>query len=630
MIGLDAKTMHVALVFVHLILGVAMIIGLRRQREREVGLKRWGYAMFTGGVGLSMLAFRGIWPDFLTITIGNALVSTELVLFYLSICAYYGHSESRFWTYGPPIISAIALTIAHDQYHRNIAAGIILGTQFIPIAVIVWRNGFATQRALRGMLFGSLVLVAGQYWLRAIANLWVDSEFPMRTKDVPTDSITLLASLCVMLILMSAVWLLHWDRSEAELRRQRDKAHHVSADKTRFLAAASHDLRSPIQAISLYLQALGIERLTVEQRALHTKLTVVTEELGSLLNSLLNIAQLDAGGVVAKKERIAVDDLFTRLDDEFAPSATQKGLRWKLHWPAKVPILESDLSLLLTLLRNLVSNAIKYTPNGGVLVAARIREERVLLQVCDTGIGIPEMCRERLFDEFYQINTPARTRTEGVGLGLSIAKRLATLLECELDYRSVVGRGTVFSVLLPRYTAEMFAEDEAFRVVDAGTSESRRHGVTRIVLVEDNDAIADATSQWARTAGLAVLRYSSGEEALQQRDVAVTDCFLVDYRLSGKMTGYEFLVERSKSSGPVRGAIVTGDAIQEVAKMSNCPWRVLSKPVSAAQLQSALQSVPQSLSLLPRRRQFAEQSSSGIQAAPARDENEMQTKGNQA
>lgn len=592
MVALDAKTMFVALVAVHIILGLAMIVGLRRQRERELGLMRWGYAMFTGGVGLILLAFRGIWPDFLTITVGNTLVSMELVFFYLSICAYYGHRQSRFWTYAPPILSAIWMTLAHDQTERNIAAGVLLGTQFVPIGLIVWRNGFATQTALRGMLFGGVVLVATQYWLRAVFNMWTHHGLPIKQTNTATDSITLLTSLCVVLVFMGAVWLLHWDRSEAELRQQRDKARRVSADKSRFVASASHDLRSPIQAISLYLQALGVEKLTVGQRALHTKLTIVTDELGSLVNSLLNVAQLDAGGVVPKKRLVSLDDLFTRMDEEFAPSAIQKGLRWKLHWPAKAPMLYTDGSLLLTLLRNLVANAIKYTPHGGVLVTARIRDRRILMQVRDTGMGIDEKYHERLYDEFFQIDNPSLSRAQGVGLGLSIVRRLATLLDCELTLSSTVGRGTVFNVLLPVNDMPVGTVNEA--VVSTAKVSSKRSGVSRAVIVEDDSAIADAMSYWASNAGLDVLRFATGEDALQQADVSDADFFLVDFRLAGKMTGVNFLVNRARSTGPVRAAIITGEAIHSVAELSDCPWRVLSKPVSAEELASVLHLPPQS------------------------------------
>lgn len=588
MLALDVRTQFISVITVHLALGLMMIMGLRRGRERERSLTLWGYAMFAGGMGLFMLMFRGQWPDILTKTLANMLVSAEFVFMYLSLCAYFRVRENWFWKYVPIVLSAIALSAIEDQATRNIASGVIHGSQLIPILMVAGGQGLSRQKALRITLITVIALCTLQFWARAIRNLLDPEGMVAKQQAAATDPTTLLVALLVVVILTATIWLLHWDQSEADLRKQRDKAMRFSAEKSRFLAAASHDLRSPIQAITLYLQALGLEHLSVEQRALHTKLTVVTDELGTLLNSLLNIAQLDNGGVIPKKMPFAVGDLLTRLDEEFAITSTQKQLRWKLQWPSKMPAVESDFSLLLTLLRNLVSNAIKYTPEGGVLVTARMRRGRPLLQVWDTGVGIAEEHREFLFNEFYQANNPSRTRSQGVGLGLSIVKRLAVLLGCELSYRSVVGRGTVFNVLLPACTIK----PERRPVAEFPEAQIKPHGVTRVVLVEDNDMIADALGLWARNQGLRVLQFTSGEAALQQSDVSAADCFLVDYRLAGEMTGFEFLVKRTRLSGPVRGVIVTGETVQDVPELIDCPWRVLSKPVSTAELQAALHLAP--------------------------------------
>lgn len=589
MFALDATTMFLALVTVHIALGLVVIVGLRRQRKREDGLLKWGYAMFSGGIGLFLLIFRDVWPDFLTKSVANCLVSLEMVFMYLAVCAYFGVRVSWFWKYAPPVLSAILFALFVDQAQRNIGSGLIHGTQFVPIALVMIRQGFASQKALRLMFLGALVLMATQFWARAIGNIWHFAWVHAAQKPAVTDPITLLIAMCVVVISTATIWLMHWDRSEGELRVERDKARRVSADKTRFLAAASHDLRQPIQALSLYLQALGSDILSAEQRALHSKMTIVTEELGVLLGSLLNVAQLDAGGVVPRPVPVSLNDLFTRLDEEFAPSATQKGLRWKLHWPANAPTLYADYSLLFTMLGNLVANAIKYTARGGVLVTARMRGRRVLLQVWDTGIGIAEEHREQLFDEFFQVGNQARAPEQGVGLGLSIVKRLAALLHCELNYRSVVRRGTVFSVLLPS-TPDMASSAPA--ILGGSVACGKQHGVSRVIIVEDNDSIADALGHWAKASGLHVVRFTNGEDAMRQQDVSRTDCFLVDYRLAGQMTGFEFLVQRSRASGPVRGAIITGEAIPSMRYLSDCTWQVLSKPVSPQQLQSVLHSAP--------------------------------------
>ncbi|MDK9702367.1 MAG: hybrid sensor histidine kinase/response regulator [Sulfuritalea sp.] len=523
---LDPKTLFIVVIALHLVLALTIMLTLRNQWAPS--LERLGHAMLAGGMGLFLLAFRDIWPDFLTKIVANTLVSIEFVFMYWAICIYFDKRVTWHWKYLPPLASAVAFWLAADQAQRNIASGVILGTQFVPIMLLLLqRRGFGPEKTPRLMLIVSAAIMTAQFWSRAVTNAWVVWWLPERQTGVATDPITLLIGMCAVLVLTCGMLLLHWQRSETSLRAERDKARRASAEKTRFLAAASHDLRQPMQAVSLYLQALGAERLSTDQRALHAKLTVVTDDLRMLLDSLLNVAQLDAGGVVARMAPVSLDALFQHLDEEFAPSVTQKGLRWKLFWPGREMIVRTDFNLLLTLLRNLVTNAIKYTPQGGILIAGRMRGRRALLQVWDTGIGIAEEHRDRLFDEFFQIDNPSRAHSAGVGLGLSIVKRLATILNCELDYRSVVGRGTVFSVLLPDSEPAGSVPPEPAQELDS----KKPHEVSRVILVEDNETIVDALGQWARSAGLDLLTFPTGEEALQVSGISNGDCFLVDYRL---------------------------------------------------------------------------------------------------
>ena len=234
-----------------------------------------------------------------------------------------------------------------------------------------------------------------------------------------------------------------------ELRSAKETAELANLSKSLFLAAASHDLRQPIQAVGLFARALGHTPLSPEQDRISTLLNRSVSSLGDLLNTLLDVSQLDTGGVVADPQSVEVADLFGEIEMSFSVLAKDKGLRFKLYYPEAAPELCTDKKLLLRLLRNLVGNAIKYTRQGGILVALRLRGERALLQVWDSGIGIAPQDAGRLFDEYFQVDNAERDVTKGLGLGLSIAQRLATLLETRITCRSRPGRGSVFELSLP-------------------------------------------------------------------------------------------------------------------------------------------------------------------------------------
>jgi len=235
-----------------------------------------------------------------------------------------------------------------------------------------------------------------------------------------------------------------------ELSLAKDAAEAASVSKSRFLAAASHDLRQPIQAINLFQHAMNRTELNAEQKHLSDYLSRSALSLGDLLNALLDISKLDAGVITPTPEVIAVHELFNSLDAEFAPIAFAKSLRFKLHFPFGEMALFTDGKLLQFLLRNLIGNALKYnTEQGGILVAIRRRGDQAIIQVWDTGIGIAAEYMDTIFDEYFQVANPERDNAKGLGLGLPIVKRLAKLLGTEVVCRSRLGRGSVFEFRLP-------------------------------------------------------------------------------------------------------------------------------------------------------------------------------------
>ena len=229
-----------------------------------------------------------------------------------------------------------------------------------------------------------------------------------------------------------------------QLEEARDIAEQANQSKSRFLAAASHDLRQPMHAISLFTYSLSRTDLSAEQQNIIHYLKESTDALGELLDALLDISKLDAGAVKLTPEAIPLDALASKIETGFSALVTAKSLRFKLGLPFGNMVVITDSQLVMRLLGNLIDNAIKYTEQGGILVAIRRRGNHALVQVWDTGIGISEEHVGIIFDEYVQIGNSERDRTKGLGLGLAIAKRIAKLLGTVLVCRSQPGKGSVF------------------------------------------------------------------------------------------------------------------------------------------------------------------------------------------
>ena len=235
----------------------------------------------------------------------------------------------------------------------------------------------------------------------------------------------------------------------------RHEAEVANRAKTQFFAAASHDLRQPLHAMGLFAEALrqrvhqGVNQPEVAQ--LVNSINESVDALEGLFSELLDITRIDSGGVAVNAQAFEVSDILRKLRLHFEPNAFEKGLALRLRGGQRV--VHADPLLVERVLRNLVSNAIRYTHDGSVLVATRARGQRVLLQVWDTGPGIGEHERGRIFDEFYQVGGGAAASPEqrkGLGLGLAIVKRLAALMQAPLSMHSRPGHGSVFTLELPR------------------------------------------------------------------------------------------------------------------------------------------------------------------------------------
>ena len=350
----------------------------------------------------------------------------------------------------------------------------------------------------------------------------------------------------------------------AEAARRAAEA--ASRAKTQFFAAASHDLRQPLHAMGLFAEALRQRTHDPEVASLVNSINESVDALEGLFGELLDITRIDTGGVEVHPAPVRLRDIFVRLRLHFEPTAFEKGLM--LSFRGEQHVAHADPVLLERILRNLVSNAIRYTDDGGVLVSCRARGGGLVVQVWDSGIGIAEASLPRIFDEFFQVqsNRPLQAHhRKGLGLGLAIVKRLATLMGTEVTVRSRSGHGTVFSLAVPlgRSPRDLAALAGSAKVkAPLGLTLQGRH----VVVVEDEAAVREGLVVLLQAWGASVTAFDTVEGVrawLDRGGAAQPHLLLVDYRLPQGTTGIDALVAlRAHWSGSKLPAIViTGSSL---------------------------------------------------------------------
>lgn len=361
--------------------------------------------------------------------------------------------------------------------------------------------------------------------------------------------------------------------------------------KTRFLAAAGHDLRQPIAAATMYLEALKFTAQNQRQKELTERIDHSMTIFSSLLDRLLDISKFDAGLVKPQISTFNLAELFNWLEQSFDQSALNVQLRLRLFFPANRTLtVYTDIALVQSVLMNLVSNAIKFTKHGSILVSARRRGDRVLMQVWDTGIGIAEADMPHIFDEFYQVANPQRNREAGLGLGLSICQRAMSLLGGAITCRSRLGRGSIFEFSLPLSDEQPRVSQLQIKNTPDEADASMLVRGKRVVVIEDDALVAAGLANLLHELGAEVLHFPNAEDALRHADIAKTDYFMVDFALGSGLNGIQFLeTMQQKQNSPVRAVILTGETSSHfINRISDSPWPVLHKPVNLTRLASGL------------------------------------------
>ncbi|RFO95186.1 hybrid sensor histidine kinase/response regulator [Rhodoferax lacus] len=373
-----------------------------------------------------------------------------------------------------------------------------------------------------------------------------------------------------------------------ELRRKKEQAESATLAKSRFLAAASHDLRQPSHALGMFVARLGQLPMQPQMRQLVDNLELSVQAMQDLLDGLLDLSRLDSGNVQVRMGPVDLNDLLGSVRSALESSAETKGLRLRVRpttlWAT------SDALLLQRMLFNLVINAIRYTEQGGVLVACRPCDDgsSVCIEVRDSGIGIPAEHHEDIFKEFYQLSNRAGDRNFGLGLGLNIVQRSAALLGHGITLRSQVGCGTRFSIVLAR------CEPGTPLVQHTGESLQPALGDIsglQVLVIEDNTQAREAVRELLLSWGCQVQEAANQVQALQQlHQHGVPDVILSDYHLGASETGIACITAlRGQAGVQIAACLMSGetheDFLQEV-KAADLP--LLHKPVRPAKLRSLL------------------------------------------
>jgi len=371
-----------------------------------------------------------------------------------------------------------------------------------------------------------------------------------------------------------------------EFAKQQSQSANIA--KSRFLAAASHDLRQPLQTLTLLQVQLARTVEGTKAQGLVSKLAPMLGAMSAMLNKLLDINQIEAGTIRAEKVAFQTGEMFDRLSDEFGVHAEERHL--ELHVVKSSLAIQSDPRLLEQMIRNLLSNALKYTERGTVLLGCRRRKGALHIEVWDTGVGIPERELYAIFEEYHQLDNAAPERTHGLGLGLSIVRRLGDFLGHRVRVRSRLGKGSVFDIEVPLAAGE---EPRLGDVVAELENADLTHRTGAILVVEDDSQMRELLEVLLRTEGHYIVSAPDGPSALElvASGAVRPDLILADYGLPNGMDGLEVSTRlREKLGRQIPVVVLTGDISTEVLRnVADKNFVQLNKPVKMSELSRVVQ-----------------------------------------
>jgi signal transduction histidine kinase/CheY-like chemotaxis protein len=464
----------------------------------------------------------------------------------------------------------------------------------------VYKIGIASRKdwpILHSLLQKSIASISNEE-RQAIYRKWIGLK-PEAWKPTQEQLVAFAAALIIIGFGITLIWnrqlrntvdyrTLALRESEEEAMLAREAAEQANRAKSDFLAAASHDLRQPLHAMSLQIGQLQELLQDKDAEQILAQISNSQFALSDVLNALLDISHLDAGTLKPNFSHFPLAQLFARLQNEFTPQARERGVELRIY--STDAWLNSDATLFYRILANLVDNAIKLTRAPGVLIGVRKRGENWRIEVWDCGPGIPDEKQQIIFDEFVQLNNPGRDRRKGLGLGLSIVQRLNHLLGHQLSLVSRSGCGSCFRLEVPYGTPTLKQSSERLTHEERGY---RLQGAVMLVVDDDQDvlkATRDLLTSWK----CAVLTAASLEDAVSVGTDEEIDVIIADYRLADGYTGLDVIdaLNKHKSKNgneKIKAVIITGDVNpDELNKLREGLYPVLSKPVAPVALRSTL------------------------------------------
>ncbi|MDH5489412.1 MAG: hybrid sensor histidine kinase/response regulator [Rhodospirillaceae bacterium] len=368
---------------------------------------------------------------------------------------------------------------------------------------------------------------------------------------------------------------------EESLRHARDDAEQANIAKTKFLAAASHDLRQPLQALNLFVFALAGKEQDPEKKEIISLIRNSLDSLKELLNTLLDISKLEAGVVQPQVRDFRIASVIDKISTEMAPVAWKHNLEIKsVSSSANV---HSDPLLIETILRNLLDNAIKYAGGGRVIIGCRLSGNKINVGVWDSGAGIADDQKDLIFNDFYQIDNEARQRSQGLGLGLSIVRRLAMLLGHELGFSSTVGKGTGFWISIP------LAKESMEPLEDAITHDTINGNMENIAIIENDESVISGLVAVLSGSGYKTYVLNKLDEVSIKKDLrenVIPDLIIADYRLDSGVTGGNAITKIRDALGKeIPAIIITGDTDpQRLREAKKSGFDILHKPIKPEDL----------------------------------------------
>ncbi|MDQ6965485.1 MAG: PAS domain S-box protein, partial [Mariprofundaceae bacterium] len=372
-------------------------------------------------------------------------------------------------------------------------------------------------------------------------------------------------------------------RTAEALEQARKQADAANAAKSSFLTAASHDLRQPLQAMRLYLDVLAERMHEPQEKMIVGKLQMVHADVGGMLDRLLDMSRLDAGDMQPVLQPFDLGGILRDLHEQYQAPAEQAGLELRLHHLPDLLWIDSDPVFVKEILSNLLSNAIRHTQRGGILLATRRRSGKIRLEVWDSGKGIEPDRQKDIFQEFVQLGNPERDRRKGVGLGLSIASRMSRLLGSHIALKSRPGRGSVFSFDLPLVTGD--AQISVSQVEGFG---GRGFEGRLVFVIDDDPQMRDSLGMMLEQWRCMVMSFGDGESALAaaQEGKRAPDAVIADYRLRDNATGVQAILALHAQAGhSIPALLLTGDTeALRMQEATEAGFPLLHKPVAAHKL----------------------------------------------